>query len=173
MQIQPSIQGRGGKGRFCLLLLGAVMSASVGNLSAAETNPPAAALSVPAESFGKVKNFFVPDYYESPHQNQMKSLLRGAEAEPQPQGRVLIRELQVETYALDGKIEMTVHAPECIYDSADQSASSTSHIEVRSGDGKMLVEGEGFLWHNADSTFTISNRVHTIIRQSPAKPLVP
>lgn len=147
-------------------LLGAALS-----VSAAETNAPTAA--APAAAFGKVKNFFVPDYYEPPNQNQMKSLLRGAEAEPQPNGCVLITELQVDTYGPDGKLQMTVHSPQCLYSAANQSASSASHIEVRSGDGQMLVEGEGFLWHNTDSTFTISNRVHTIIRQSSGKSLVP
>jgi len=138
------------------------------DLSAEETNRPGL-IGMPTESFGRVKNFFVPDYYESPNQNQMKSLLRGAEAEPQTNGSVLIRELQVETYAVSGTVEMTARAPECVYNATEQTANSASHIEVRTGDGGMLVKGEGFLWHNADSTFTISNRVHTIIRQTPAK----
>ena len=166
MPTQPSNRRRGARIWLCLCLLGVAL-----NLSAAETNVSAvaAATAVPAAAFGKVKNFFVPDYYEAPNQNQMKSLLRGAEAEPQTNGCVLIRELQVETYAPDGKLEMTVHAPECLYKAADQTASSASHIEVRSGDGKMLVEGEGFLWHNGDSTFAISNRVHTVIRPATEK----
>lgn len=142
------------------------------NAPAQGTNRPGL-IGMPAESFGQVKNFFVPDYYESPNQNQMKSLLRGAEAEPQPNGRVLIHELLVETYAVSGKVEMTVHAPECVYDPADQTASSASRIEVSTGDGGILVEGEGFLWHNADSTFTISNRQHTVIRQTPVKAPAP
>jgi hypothetical protein len=143
----------------------ALLGGLAGGLFAQETNSPAAnPVNTPA--FGRVKNFFVPDYYEAPNQNQMKSLLRGAEAEPQPNGRVLIHELQVETYGPDGAIELTVHAPECLYNSVTQTASSASHIEAQSGDGKMFIEGEGFLWEQANSRFTISNRVHTTIRQT-------
>lgn len=151
-------------GALALVLLGG----PGGSLFAQETNAPAAT-APPAEAanFGRVKDFYVPDYYEAPHQNQMKSLLRGAEAEPQPNGRVLIHELLVETYNLDGTTELVVRAPECVYNSVTQTASSTGRIEARSGDGKMLIRGEGFLWQQTNSLFTISNRVHTIIRHSP------
>jgi hypothetical protein len=172
MPTQPSNLRRGARIWFWLCLLAAGL-----NLSAEETNAPVAAAAtagptaaaMPVASFGVVKKFMVPDYYPAPNQNQMKSLLRGEEAEPQTNGCVLIRELQVETYTPDGKIELTVHAPECLYKAEDQTASSASHIEVRSGDSKLLVEGEGFLWHNGDSTFAISNRVHTVIRPAAEK----
>lgn len=147
-------------------LLGVIVLAGVlaGDLFAQATNAPADEV-VATPAFGRVKNFSVPDYYEAPNQNQMKSLLRGGEAEPQPNGRVLIRDLQVETYRLDGTTDLTVRAPECLYDAAAQTASSASRIEARSGDGKLFIEGEGFRWQQTDSTFTISNRVHTIILQ--------
>ena len=122
-------------------------------------------------ALGRVKNFFVPDYYPPPNQNQMKSLLRGAEAQPQTDRSVLIKELSVETYRPDGTVELTIHSPECSYNPAEQSAASASHIEARSGDGRLLVEGEGYFWQNADSTFVISNRVHTIVQ--PEKPILP
>ena len=124
-------------------------------------------------ALGRVKNFFVPDYYPPPNQNQMKSLLRGAEAEPQADRSVLIKDLSVETYRPDGTVELTIHSPECSYNPAEQSATSASHIEARSGDGRMLVEGEGYFWQNADSTFVISNRVHTIVQAPLDKPKQP
>jgi hypothetical protein len=148
-----------------LLIALALLGVRVENLFAQETNAPAAE-TVATPSFGRVKDFYVPDYYESPNQNQMKSLLRGDEAEPQPNGRVLIRELRVETYRLDGTTDLTVRAPECLYDASAQVASSAGRFEARSGDGKLFVEGEGFRWQQADSTFTISNRVHTIVQQT-------
>ncbi len=185
MPIQPSNLRRGARIWFwlCLFAVGLNLSAEETNApgqhpppalhdwvalkpAEAETNAPVAAAetaAMPVASFGVVKKFMVPDYYPAPNQNQMKSLLRGEEAEPQTNGCVLIRELQVETYTPEGKLELTVHAPECLYKAEDQTASSASHIEVRSGDSKLLVEGEGFLWHNGDSTFAISNRVHTVI----------
>lgn len=124
-------------------------------------------------SLGQVKDFFVPDYYDPPNQNQMKSLLRGAEAQPQPDRRVLIKELQLETYAPDGKPTMIVRAPDCIYDVINQTASSTNHIEARTADGKLFIEGYGFLWEQTNAIFTISNRVHTTIREELKPPAVP
>jgi len=132
--------------------------------AAATNSPPPSTEPMTTPSFGRVKDFYVPDYYEAPNQNQMKSLLRGAEAEPQPSGRVLIHKLEVETYAVDGKTELIVHAPECLYDSASQTASSAGHFEAQTGDGKIFIKGEGFLWQQTNSIFTISNRVHTTIR---------
>lgn len=120
-----------------------------------------------AGGVGHVKDFFVPDFYPPPHQNQMKSLLRGAEAEPQPNRCVRIRDLTVETFKVDGKPEMNVHAPECLYNSLDQTASSAGWVTIRSSDGQLLVEGEGFYWRNTNSTFILSNRVHTLIKPLP------
>jgi hypothetical protein len=147
----------------CRLLL--VLVGLGQTLSAQETNAPAAVqIATPSASFGRVKNFSVPDYFEPPNQNQMKSLLRGAEAAPQPDGRVLIRDLHVETYRPDGATEFVIRAPECLYDAAAQVASSASRFEARTGDG-IVIRGEGFRWQQTGSTFNISNRVHTVIPQ--------
>jgi hypothetical protein len=43
---------------------------------------------------------------------------------------------------------------------------------VRSGDGTMNIDGEGFLWRQNDSLFIISNRVETVI-QGHSKMFVP
>jgi hypothetical protein len=153
---------------MCRLLLVALGLGQT--LAAQETNAPATNAPVPAvaatTSLGRVRNFSVPDYFEPPNHNRMKSLLRGGEAAPQPDGRVLIRDLHVETYRLDGTTEFTIRAPECLYDVGGQVASSAGRFEAHSGDGKLVIRGEGFRWQQADATFTISNRVHTVIQQS-------
>ena len=155
-----------------LLVALALLGGHGGRLFAQETNAPVDdATATP--TFGRVKNFSVPDYFDPPNQNQMKSLLRGQEAQPQPNGRVFIRGLQVETYRLDGSTDIIVRAPECLYDSVEQTATSATRIEARSGDGKLFIEGEGFRWQQTNSTFTISNRVHTIILQSSLAALKP
>jgi hypothetical protein len=165
------LSARSGRGRVrSVVLLGALTGLLLASLSPrlpAEDKLPDQA------SLGQVKDFFVPDYYDPPNQNQMKSLLRGAEAQPQPDRRVLIKELQLETYAPDGKPTMIVRAPDCIYDVANQTASSTNHIEARTADGKLFIEGDGFHWEQTNAIFTISNRVHTTIRQEPKIPAVP
>lgn len=156
--------------RVLLVLLGLGQALVAQETNAPAATAPTAAAPAPAAatatpSFGRVKNFSVPDYFDPPNQNRMKSLLRGAEAEPQPTGRVLIRELHVETYRLDGTTEFIIRAPECLYDAGAQVASSAGRFEARNGEGKIFIEGEGFRWQQIDSTFTISNRVHTLILQ--------
>jgi hypothetical protein len=59
----------------------------------------------------RVKDFTWPEFYDPPHQNQVKSLLAGTEAQPQPDGKFLIKELKLETYRENGELEVIVKAP--------------------------------------------------------------
>lgn len=108
-------------------------------------------------------NFTTTEYYEPPHQQQIKSILSGAEALPQPGGLLIIKQLKLEMFNPDGKLEWVVNAPECVYDTFKGVANSPGHLQVRTGDGKFRVEGEGFLWRQSDSFLTISNNVRTVI----------
>ncbi len=108
-------------------------------------------------------NFTSTEYYEPPNQKQVKSILSGAEALPQPGGLLIVKQLKLETYDLNGKLEWVVLAPECIYDTFKGVANSAGRLEVHTGDGKFRVEGEGFLWRQSDSFLTISNNVHTVV----------
>jgi hypothetical protein len=108
-------------------------------------------------------NFASTEYYGSPNQQQIKSILSGAEALPQPGGQLIIKQLKLEIFNLDGKLEWVVIAPECVYDTFKGVANSPGHLEVRTGDGKFRVEGEGFLWRQSDSFLTISNNVRTVV----------
>ena len=126
-------------------------------------------LSAQPPLFGQVKNFSVPEYYDPPHQNQMKSLLAGAEAQPQTNGTFLIKELRLETYRENGEREVVAASPECVYDSARRIASSASRLQVQTGDGQFSIEGEGFLWQQTNSSLIISNAVRTTVRPPPRK----
>jgi hypothetical protein len=108
-------------------------------------------------------DFTSVEYFEPPHQQQMKSRLTGSEAQPQVGGLVVIKQLKLETFNLDGKPEIVVTAPECVYDTFNRVASSPGHLQVQTGDGKFHVEGKGFLWRQNDSFLTISNHVYTVI----------
>jgi hypothetical protein len=108
-------------------------------------------------------NFTSTEYYEPPHQQQIKSTLSGAEALPQPGGLLIVKQLKLEMFNPDGKLEWVVIAPECVYDTFKGVANSPGHLEVRTGDGKFRVEGEGFLWRQSDSFLTISNNVRTVV----------
>jgi hypothetical protein len=104
------------------------------------------------------------EYYgPTNQQQQIKSILSGAEALPQPGGLLIIKQLKLEMFSPDGKLEWVVDAPECVYDTFKGVANSPGHLQVRTGDGKFRVEGEGFLWRQSDQFLTISNNVRTVI----------
>ena len=114
-------------------------------------------------------DFTSVEYYAAPNQQQMKSRLSGAEAQPLPGGLLAIKQLKLETFELNGRPEIVVSAPECIYDQLNGTASSPGRLQVQTGDGKIRVAGEGFLWRQSDSFLTISNRVSTVLVPGPDK----
>jgi len=107
-------------------------------------------------------DFTSTEYYEPPHQRQIKSILSGAEALPQPGGRLIVKQLKLETFGLDGKREIVIMAPECIYDTFKGVANSPGHLQVRTGDGKIRTDGDGFMWRQGEQKLTISNNVCTV-----------
>jgi len=108
-------------------------------------------------------NFTSTEYYGPTNHQQIKSIMSGAEALPQPGGLLIIKQLKLEMFNPDGELEWVVNAPECIYDTFKGVANSPGHLQVRSGDGKFQVEGEGFLWRQTNSFLTISNNVRTVV----------
>ena len=118
---------------------------------------------------GHASDFTSVEYYPAPNQQQMKSRLSGAEAQPLPGGLLAIKGLRLETFELNGKPEIVVNAPECTYDQLNGTASSPGRLQVQYQKGKIRVEGEGFLWRQSDSFLTISNRVSTVLEFGPEK----
>ena len=109
-------------------------------------------------------DFTSTEYYEPPHQQQIKSILSGAEALPQSNEMLLIKQLKLRMFDLNGNLKVIVTAPECLYNMREGgSASSAGPLRLQNGDGKFRIEGEGFLWRQTDSFLTISNRVRTVI----------
>jgi hypothetical protein len=124
-------------------------------------------------SFGTVHNFKHPEYYDPPHQTQLKSLLRGAVAEPETLGRVRIKDLRLDTFRETGEAEMIVEAPECIYDPETRQASSAGRIQAHSADNRFFIEGSGFLLIVTNKSITISNNVRTTIRDLGSQSVFP
>ena len=132
----------------------------------------AALLAQPA-MFGKITGFKVPEFFDPPNQRQVRAMLTGAEAIPDADGRIKIRELQVETFRETGERELVVTAPDCIYDPKARTASSSGPIQARTEDRRLQIEGRGFLLVMTNKTLTISNNIHTVIRDvgtAPKKP---
>ena len=102
------------------------------------------------------------EYYPT-RQTQLKSVLECARAQPQPNGRYLVTDAKWRSFRENGEGEMTVAAPECVYDSARRLISSSGPLHVQAAEGKFSIEGEGFLFQQTNSTLWVSNRVHTIL----------
>jgi hypothetical protein len=121
----------------------------------------------PQDAPGHTRDFTSVKYYDmAPFQQQMKSRLSGADA--QPLGELLvIKQPKLETFNTDGSRQAIAEAPECVYDMRNGVASSAGHLRLQSGDGKIRTEGDGFLWRQDDSFLTISNHHHTMIESGP------
>ncbi len=117
---------------------------------------------------GNATDFSSVEYYQAPYQRQIKSRMSGAEAEPIEGGLLLIRQLKLEAFDEKGKLQFTVTAPECVYDPMKGVAHSGGELHMRTGDEQVQVEGQGFLWRQADSLLTISNQVQTVIEKPGA-----
>jgi hypothetical protein len=116
---------------------------------------------------GGADDFTSVEYFEAPHAQQIRSRLSGAQALPQTGGLLVIKQLKLEMFAADGKLEWIVTAPECVYDTLNFTANSAGPLQLQTGDGKIRVDGDGFLWRQNDSFLTISNHVQTVIENSP------
>jgi hypothetical protein len=115
---------------------------------------------------GHATDFTSNTYFEPPNDQKVKMKLSGADAQPLPGGLLDVKQLHLESFDLNGKLEMIVRAPQCNYAPMDAVANSAGHLELQTGDGRIHVEGDGFVWRQNDSVLTISNHVHTVIQMS-------
>ncbi len=118
---------------------------------------------------GHATDFTSNTYFEPPNDQKVKVKLSGAEATPLPGGLLDVKQLKIESFGLDQKLEMIVRAPQCTYAVMGGEANSAGHIEMETGDGKFHIEGDGFLWRQNESLLIISNRVHTVIQGGALK----
>ncbi len=117
-----------------------------------------------AQRVGELKGFKVGDPHDPPHQSQMRWLLEGATAQPQPGGRALLTDAKLQTFRETGEGQMVVETPQCFYDSGRQTVSSPGPLRLQTADGKFSIEGLGFLWQQTDASLIISNSVHTTVQ---------
>jgi hypothetical protein len=133
-------------------------------LAAASFFLAAAAARAQSLPLGQATNFSSVAYFEPPHDQQVRMRLSGTEASPLPGALYDLKQMKVEKFGADGRLEAVVEAPQCIYAPLDGVANSAGHMELKSGDGKFRVEGDGFLWQQNDSSLVISNHVRTVIQ---------
>jgi lipopolysaccharide export system protein LptA len=111
----------------------------------------------------EAKGVKIPEYYEPPHERQLKSLLEGAKVQPQANGQNMVSEAKYRTWREDGEPLIIIEAPQCLHDSGQRTVSSAGPLRAQTADGMFSIEGEGFLWLQTNSSLFISNHVHTIV----------
>jgi len=112
---------------------------------------------------GKLKGFTVsPEFYTN--SSQMKSLLKGAEAEPLPGGQIRLKEARLQTFHTNGTKELLVIAPDCLFDSNAKMASSPGPLEAATADGRFAMAGVGFAYEQNAACLQISNQVKTTVQ---------
>ena len=111
------------------------------------------------------KNYRFAEYFDPPNETHLRFLLEGASAQLQPGGLTFLTQAKIQNFRLSGESEIAVEAPQCVYDSSNHLINSSGPMRAQTSDGKFLIEGEGFLWQQTNTSLTISNRVHTIIHQ--------
>lgn len=120
-----------------------------------------------------VSDFTFPEFHEPPNQTQLKSLLHMAEAVPQGGGRFQATGVRLETFNEDGIKEIVLETPTCTYNMSSREADSDGPLHIHTEDGRLTVDGVGFLWRQTNSSLIISNRVHTVIQWKPEDTLKP
>jgi hypothetical protein len=130
-------------------------------LTAGTLRLAAAALDVRAQE-GRATDFTITEYYESPNQQRVKSILSGAEVVHRPGQPDVIKQFKLLTFNLEGQTNLVVTGPECFYDEKACTASSAGPLQVQNGDGTFRMDGEGFLWRQTNSSLTISNQVRSM-----------
>jgi len=113
-------------------------------------------------------------YFEPPHEQQVEVRMSGAAMSPLP-GVALydVKQLRIEKFNLDGRMEAVAEAPECVYAPLDGVASSPGHLDLLLSDGKIHLQGEGFLWQRNETSLIISNQVRTVIKMGAWKLTTP
>jgi lipopolysaccharide export system protein LptA len=77
----------------------------------------------------------------------------------------LIEGLQLVLFDSEGRSNLVVATPQCLFDLRTKVVSSTNALQARSVSGELSLEGEGFECRLADDHLVVSNRVHAVIHK--------
>jgi lipopolysaccharide export system protein LptA len=175
--------GRGPGGQ-AICRLKAALAASPGTRRSWEAATAALALSFALAGLlasaqtpiiGPVTGFHVAQLYEPPNETRIKTLLEGGVAIPLPEGRWLITNgVKLQMFSTN-TLQLVVTTSRCLYATNTDKITTvrspgSDPVLAKTADGKYSIEGIGFLFRQAqaeDSSFLISNAVHTLVRGSP------
>lgn len=109
---------------------------------------------------GQLSDFVFPDTDDKGRE----TVLRGGKARTLPNGMVELTPVTAEQFK-DGKLDVTIEAAHCLFDSQNKVAFSDGKLSVKTADGRFLIEGRGFRWLQGESRLRISNEVHAVVRR--------
>lgn len=121
-----------------------------------------------------VNKFKAPlEYCDPPFNLQVRTYLESAQADPQGEGLILLRDAKLETFETNGTPQMTITTPQCTFNMKDQTVNSAGPFKMWTSDNGLLQEGVGFFWQKTNSELTISNSVQTTYRGRMTNSFVP
>ena len=103
-------------------------------------------------------------YYDPPNETKLKLRFSGASLAPLPGGLQEVTGVRIEYFGTNGLTNVCAQTPKCELEPVEGVASSAGRLEIRSGDGKFSLAGDGFLLRQTEMTLTISNHVHTVVK---------
>lgn len=122
------------------------------------------------QNVGAFKGFKVAQPYPAPYEKQTKSQLEAGRAVPVRGGYLLSEGVLLRTYSETNTLQLTARANECFYSSTNRAVNSAGPLRLETADGKFSIEGVGFYWQQTNSSFFISNKVHTVIQAELFQP---
>jgi lipopolysaccharide export system protein LptA len=93
------------------------------------------------------------------------SLLTGSQATMRTGGLLELTDVEVQNFDADGRTNLLVSVEKCLFDHNTRVARSAEPLRVRSGDGRLDLQGRGFTWWQTNSLILISNDVRTTVRR--------
>ena len=122
----------------------------------------------------RASEFSSEQYFDPPNETNLKMRFTGSALAPLPGGLQEVRQVRIELFNTNGLTRVVAEAPQCELSPFDGVASSAGKLEMRSGDGKFRLTGDGFLFRQNEltnemtpmngMTLTISNHVHTVLK---------
>ena len=150
-----------------LVVLNRIAAAAAAVLAAGSVLASAPAAGPSAKPAAAVRGRFRVPFYDSRNPQRLLSELAGEGAKLEPNGRIRLQSARVFTFDAQGRTNLIVYATNCVFDPARRAAESAEPLRVESGDGRLTLEGRGFLWRQTNNALVISNEVRTLLRRPP------
>lgn len=110
--------------------------------------------------------FTVP-VYDRVDKSRLVARLSG-EGDIKLSSQQVLETVRFEYFDAQGRTNLLIRGTNCVYDTRNRTASSPDPIQLRTGDGRLELQGQGFLWWQTNNDLVISNQVETTVRRPAA-----